>query len=92
MTRPRPIAWCAFALAVLLGSVPSVAQDAGGSPPQTSTTASGGGAAPATAATAQDPGPIVAALSPIIGDVQIMGAWKDGSRQGVWRTVMSTLR
>ncbi len=31
----------------------------------------------------------IANLSPIIGDVQIVGPWVEGDRNGVWRTIMT---
>ncbi|WP_279479500.1 hypothetical protein [Aureimonas sp. SK2] len=31
----------------------------------------------------------IAGLSPLIGDVQIVGPWADGERNGVWRTIMT---
>ncbi|WP_210209622.1 hypothetical protein [Aureimonas flava] len=31
----------------------------------------------------------IANLSPVIGDVQIVGPWVEGERNGVWRTIMT---
>ncbi len=31
----------------------------------------------------------IANLSPMIGDVQIVGPWAEGDRNGVWRTIMT---
>lgn len=42
----------------------------------------------ATASTAADAASLVQSLSPVIGDVQIMGPWSNGDQRGVWRTVM----
>ncbi|MBB4001520.1 MAG: hypothetical protein V7704_19150 [Aurantimonas endophytica] len=47
-------------------------------------------AAATPAETATDPAVAAAieALSPLVEDVQIVGPWSEGERQGVWRTVM----
>ncbi|NVP72950.1 hypothetical protein, partial [Vibrio cholerae] len=31
----------------------------------------------------------ISTLSPLIGDVQIVGPWVEGERSGVWRTIMT---
>lgn len=35
-----------------------------------------------------DPASAVAAISPFVGDVQVLGPWTDGDRRGLWRTAM----
>ena len=44
---------------------------------------------PASAANyGSDPAGAVAAISPFVGDVQVLGPWTDGDRRGLWRTAM----
>ena len=80
-----------YAAALFATTHASSAQDteAKGSTPASSGGQPSSSAAPqATANTAADAGALVAALSPVIGDVQVMGEWRNGDHRGVWRTVM----
>jgi hypothetical protein len=44
--------------------------------------------APSTAGSGTAVAEAVEALAPLIEDVQVVGPWSEGERQGVWRTVM----
>ena len=88
----------AFALtAALPFAVMAQTSDASPTAPSTAEPADGGQTAPpapVAMGTASTPEAIAKAksaaesLSPMIEDVQIVGPWSDGDKQGVWRTVM----
>ncbi|UIJ73729.1 hypothetical protein [Aurantimonas sp. HBX-1] len=97
MTRILPAA--AMLGTALLIALPASGQESGpaiapgaetAKPAATVAPAPAESTAPASTPAATDPAVTAAidSLSPLVEDVQVVGPWSEGERQGVWRTIM----
>lgn len=81
--EPAPAAPAASPAPVAPGTAPDASQSAPAAPAPSPAPAAGSAERNAEVMSA------IAALSPIIGDVQIVGPWAVDGRNGVWRTIMT---
>lgn len=88
MPRTFPVA--ALFTTALLIALPAAGQTPDAAPAATETVPAVAPDAPATTEAGRDPtvAAAVEGLAALIEDVQVVGPWSEGERQGVWRTVM----